>query len=42
MDVGLNNRNTLGEIAPELTDVVFLVEATSAEQHNLWSEWSAI
>jgi len=40
MDVGLNNRNTLGEIAPELTDVVFLVEATSAEQHNLWSEWS--
>ncbi|MEK6829133.1 MAG: hypothetical protein AABY15_03320 [Nanoarchaeota archaeon] len=40
MDVGLNNRNTLGEIAPEFKDVVFFVEATSTEQHNLWSEWS--
>src|SRR3989304_1827163 len=40
MDVGLNNRNTLGEVAPELADVVFLVEATSTEQHNLWSEWA--
>lgn len=40
MDVGLNNRNTLGEIAPEFEDVVFFVEATSTEQHTLWSEWS--
>ncbi len=40
MDVGLNNRNTLGEIAPEFTDVVFLVEANSNEQFNLWQDWS--
>jgi archaellum component FlaC len=40
MDVGLNNRNTLGEIAPEFKDVVFFVEATSTEHHTLWSEWS--
>ncbi len=40
MDVGLNNRNTLGEIAPEFNDVVFFVEATSTERLNLWSEWS--
>jgi hypothetical protein len=38
MDVGLNNRNTLGDIAPEFEDVVFLIEATSTEQLNLWSE----
>jgi len=40
MDVGLNNKNTLGEIAPEFKDVVFFVEATSAEKFNLWQEWS--
>lgn len=40
MDVGLNNRNTLGKEAPELADVVFLVEATSNEKFNLWQEWS--
>jgi len=34
MDVGLNNRNTFED--PELQDVVFLVEATSCEQHELW------
>lgn len=40
MDVGLNNRNTLGEIVPELGDIVFLVEANSNERLNLWQEWS--
>lgn len=40
MDVGLNNRNTLGIIDPAFEDVVFFVEATSTERHNLWSEWS--
>ena len=40
MDVGLNNRNTLGEIAPEFKDVVFFVEATSTERNTLWSEWA--
>jgi hypothetical protein len=40
MDVGLNNRNTLGEVAPELKDVVFLVEANSNERLQLWSDWS--
>jgi len=40
MDVGLNNRNTLGEVAPELADVCFLVEASSTEKMNLWEEWS--
>lgn len=40
MDVGLNNRNNLGEIAPEFADVVFFVEANSNEQLMLWQEWS--
>ena len=40
MDVGLNNKNTLGEIDPSFKDVVFLVEATSNEQFTLWVEWS--
>lgn len=31
MDVGLNNRNTLGDVQPEFKDVVFFVEATSTE-----------
>ena len=39
MDVGLNNRNTFEE--PELKDVVFLVEATSCEQHDLWFKWAS-
>jgi hypothetical protein len=38
MDVRLNNRNTFDH--PELKDVVFLVEATSTEKHNLWEQWS--
>jgi hypothetical protein len=38
MDVGLNNRNTFED--PELKDVVFLVEATNQEYHNLWKDWS--
>lgn len=41
MDVGLNNKNTLGEIDPAFTDVVFLVEANSNEQFTLWQEWSS-
>lgn len=40
MDTGLNNRNTLGDIAPEFKDVVFFVEATSTEAFTLWQEWS--
>lgn len=40
MDVGLNNKNTLGEIAPEFSDVVFFVEANSNEQFLLWQEYS--
>lgn len=40
MDVGLYNRNTLGEVNPAFTDVVFLVEATSSEQQKLWEEYS--
>lgn len=40
MDVGLNNRNTLGEVDPAFTDVVFLVNATSTEKFNLWQEYS--
>ncbi len=40
MDVGLNNRNTLGDVSPEFTDVVFFVEATSCETLSLWSEYS--
>lgn len=40
MDVGLNNRNTLGEINPALADVAFLVEANSNEQFTLWQEWA--
>ena len=40
MDVGLNNRNTLGEIAPEFKDVVFFVEANSNEQFEIWEDWS--
>lgn len=38
MDVGLNNKNTFEH--EQLKDVVFLVEATSPEQHNLWQEWA--
>jgi len=38
MDVGLNNQNTF-EIE-ELKEVVFIVEATSNEIHNLWLEWA--
>ncbi len=38
MDLGLNNRNKLGEIDPMFNDVVFLVEATSEEKHFLWKE----
>ena len=38
MDVGLNNRNMFEH--PILKDVIFLVEATSTENHNLWKEWS--
>lgn len=41
MDVGLNNKNTLGKIAPEFADVVFFIEANSNEQMSLWSEWSS-
>ena len=40
MDVGLNNRNTLGDIDPSLADIVFMVEATSTEYHDLWLNWS--
>lgn len=40
MDVGLNNKNTLGEIDPEFKDIVFLVKATSFEQFNIWQEYS--
>lgn len=40
MDVGLNNRNTLGNIAPEFADVVFFVEATSCEYFNIWQDYS--
>jgi len=40
MDVGLNNRNTLGAIAPEFADVVFFVESTSNEQHQHWSDYA--
>jgi hypothetical protein len=41
MDVGLNNRNTLGAIAPEFADVCFFVEATSNERFSLWQEWAS-
>lgn len=41
MDVGLNNKNTLGSVNPAFEDVVFLVEATSTEQFTLWQEWSS-
>lgn len=40
MDVGLNNKNTLGELAPEFSDVVFFIKATNNEQFTLWQEWS--
>lgn len=40
MDVGLNNKNTLGEIRPEFADVVFFVEANSNEQFHHWREYS--
>ncbi len=40
MDVGLNNKNTLGELAPEFSDVVFFIKATDNEQFTLWQEWS--
>ena len=40
MDVGLNNKNTLGEVDPAFSDVVFLVEATSEEYFDFWKEWS--
>lgn len=40
MDVGLNNKNTLGTFDSEFSDVVFLVEATSTEQFSLWKEYS--
>ena len=38
MDVGFNNKNTFEH--KQLKDVVFLVEATSNEQHNLWREYA--
>ena len=37
MDVGLNNKNLFKE--EELKDVVFLVEATPQERHNLWVDY---
>jgi hypothetical protein len=40
MDVGLNNRNTLGEIHPDFADVVFFVESNNNEQMQHWSEYS--
>jgi len=40
MDVELNNKNTLGEVAPEFADVVFLVEANNNERLQLWSDWA--
>lgn len=40
MDVGLNNKNTLGEIRPEFKDVVYFVSATSEEQFNIWQDYS--
>lgn len=40
MDVGLNNRNTLGEIAPEFADVVYFIEANSNEQFSIWQDFS--
>lgn len=40
MDVGLNNRNMLGDIAPEFSDVVYFIEANSNEQFIIWQEWS--
>lgn len=41
MDVGLNNKNTLGEIDPRFNDVVFFVEATNSEEFDLWREYSS-
>lgn len=40
MDVGLNNQNILGKVNPAFNNVVFLVEANSEEQFNLWQNWS--
>jgi len=41
MDVGLNNKNTLHKALdnPFMEDVEWIVEATSEEQHQLWSMW---
>ena len=40
MDVGLNNRNTLGDINPAFKDVVFFVEANSNETLQLFSDFA--
>jgi hypothetical protein len=40
MDVGLNNRNKLGEVDKDLADIVFLVEATTEERFGLWKDYS--
>lgn len=40
MDVGFNNRNTLGQFAPEFEDVKFFIDATSEEQFGLWQDYS--
>ena len=40
MDVGLNNKNTLGDIAPEFSDVVYFIEANSNEQFSIWQDFS--
>lgn len=40
MDIGLNNKNTLGELNPAFSDVVFMVESNSNEQMHHWTEWS--
>ena len=40
MDLGLNNRNTLGSFHPLFEDVVFFVEATRHEQFGLWKDFS--
>lgn len=41
MDVGFSNQNHLGKIAPELADVVFIVECDGhSDQFNLWKDYS--
>ncbi len=40
MDIGLNNRNMLGDINSEFIDVVFFIEANSNERSILWQEWA--